>query len=551
MLQKHTTPYKYTLPDWPENLKDKYQKEKWWTSETFGSQFETSCGKYPHNIAVIYKKERRTYSQLLKRSRQLAHFFIERGLNKGDIVIVQLPNSLAFVEVALGLFFAGVVPIFSLPTHRERELTAFAEATNARAYICQESIDGFSLKTLAESLQQQLPDLRPIFLHELPGEEQPTTHAPLPAILPEDLVCFQLSGGTTGIPKLIARRHRDYLCNIRASIEACEFDATTVYLAVLPLGHNFPLACPGALGTLFAGGRVVLSDKNYPDSCFDLMAEENVTVTALVPPLAMVWLDAAEIMQPHLPNFKVLQVGGAKMSYEAAKRVKPILGCTLQQVYGMAEGLICFTQLDDSDALILHTQGKPMTQADEIRVVDKQGSDVAPGEIGYLLTRGPYTITGYYGPSEINANAFTAEGFYCSGDLVRATPEGYLIAEGRDKDQINRGGEKIDCGEVEDILLRHPLVLDAAVVGINDDYLGECICAFILSKSSDLNAVELRQFLQQQGVATFKIPDRFNFPATFNTTAIGKISKKNLRAELKADYLSALLPDNSRGKYVF
>lgn len=532
----------YKIPTWPQMLIDRYLELGYWNNDTFDKLINEIADKFKNNTALVFNQQRVTYKDLVTRATQLAFCFCRLNLKKGDVVILHLSNSATYVETLFALFIAGIVPVFALPAHRENEILSFVRATQAKAYIGQMTLEGESLETLRQALVQDQPDIRLLTVKEgeslfdtLSAAQAPAQ--PLPQNQPDDLACFQLSGGTTGIPKLIPRCHRDYLCNIRAAVQACRFSADTVYLVVLPMGHNFPLACPGFIGTLLAGGRVVITDKNYPDCCFSLIQQESVTVTALVPPLAMVWLDAAELYQPILSSLKVLQVGGAKMSHAAALRVQPVLGCTLQQVFGMAEGLICFTQPDDKTNRALTTQGQPMTAGDEIRVVDEQGQEVPRGEMGYLLTRGPYTIRGYYGPAGINTGAFDHEGFYRSGDLVRYTTDGDIISEGRDKDQINRGGEKIDCGELEDILLRHPGVQDAAVVGIQDDYLGECTCAFILSPSDAPTPVALRQFLINQGIASFKIPDRFSFPASFDLTGVGKISKKMLRARLKQDYL--------------
>lgn len=546
MKEKFMSTDSSPLPEWPDDFRRRYISDGLWNDETFPHSLEGVCQKHTERIAVNFYQQQLTYGQLYANSLRLAKYFQNMGLINGDVVIVQLPNSINFIEVTFGLMLAGVVPVFALPTHRELEINAFVQATDAKAFIFQTVIDGFNCKALAESLLIKYAGLKLIQIDPSTSLSQtmviPPADAERPMVSADDLACFQLSGGTTGTPKLIPRRHRDYLCNIRAAVKSCHFDTSTVYLVVLPMGHNFPMACPGFIGTLFSGGRVVISDKNHPDHCFALIEQQGVTVTALVPPLAMVWLDGAEISRPRLSSLQVLQVGGAKLSYQAAKRVAPILGCSLQQVFGMAEGLICFTRLGDDEEIILSTQGKPMTDADEIRVVDSQGNDLPAGEVGYLLTRGPYTIRGYYGAKEINRYAFTSEGYYRSGDLVRLTSTGYLISEGRDKDQINRGGEKIDCAELEDILLRHPHVSDAAVVGITDDYFGECICAFVLRRDPKLDSVILRRFLQGQGVATFKIPDRFQFPANFDVTGIGKVSKKELRTRLKNEYLKTLHP---------
>jgi 2,3-dihydroxybenzoate-AMP ligase len=158
-----------------------------------------------------------------------------------------------------------------------------------------------------------------------------------------------------------------------------------------------------------------------------------------------------------LSTLEVLQVGGAKLVPELARRIRPALGCDVQQVFGMAEGLLNFTRLDDPDEVKFTTQGRPMSPDDDIAVVDEFGDPVPPGEPGELITQGPYTLRGYFRAREHNARAFTPDGWYRSGDIVRLDRAGNLVVEGRAKDLINRGGEKISAEEVEDLLLAHPV----------------------------------------------------------------------------------------------
>lgn len=344
---------------------------------------------------------------------------------------------------------------------------------------------------------------------------------------------LQLSGGSTGLPKLIPRTHDDYMYSIRRSNEVCGITEQSVYMAALPVAHNFPLSSPGVLGTLYAGGTVVLAERSSPDDAFPLIAKERVSITALVPPLALVWMEAAALRGPDLSSLQVLQVGGAKFSAEAARRVPKVLGCQLQQVYGMAEGLVNYTRLDDADEMVVNTQGRPMSDWDEVRIVDEDDAELGPGEVGELLTRGPYTIRGYYKAEAHNAKAFTADGFYRTGDLVKVNEQGYLVVEGRAKDQINRGGDKIAAEEVENHLLAHPAVFDAALVAMPDAFLGERSCAFIILREGEkATGAELKGYLRGRGLSAYKIPDRFVFTDTFPQTNVGKVSKKALRESL-------------------
>jgi len=380
--------------------------------------------------------------------------------------------------------------------------------------------------------------LRHVLVHGDPGPFTALSSVPrvsdtaLPEIDPSDIALMLVSGGTTGLPKLIARTHDDYVYNATASAAICELTEDDVYLATLPAAHNFPLACPGILGTVSVGGALAFVTDPSPENAFAAIERYRVSVTAVVPPLAQLWSAAVEWEEADLGSLRLLQVGGAKLVEVNAREVGPALGTTLQQVFGMAEGLLNFTRLDDSADLVCTTQGRPLSPADEVRVVDGAGAEVAPGEEGELLTRGPYTIRGYYRAPEHNSRAFTPDGFYRSGDLVRRLPSGHLVVSGRIKDVINRGGENISCDELEEHLLAHPAVRHAAAVGLPDSSLGEKVCAVLVVDGEMPTLGEIKTFLTERGIATYKLPDLLRRSQRLPVTAVGKIDKKALRAEV-------------------
>ena len=261
--------------------------------------------------------------------------------------------------------------------------------------------------------------------------------------------------------------------------------------------------------------------------CFALIERHQVTITALVPPALSLWLEYGH--QAQLSSLKLIQVGGAKLSPAIAQRVKPMLNCQLQQVFGMAEGLVNYTKIDDDQWHICHTQGQPMCRDDALKILDLDNNPVPKGQTGQLWTKGPYTFRGYFQSPTTNEQAFDTQGFYCTGDLVRQTESGYLQVTGRIKEQINRGGEKIAAQEVEDLLHQHPQVLQASVVAIADEQLGEKSLAYIIAKSP-IKGFALRRHLREQGLAEYKFPDKFEFVAELPQTAVGKIDKQQLSA---------------------
>jgi 2,3-dihydroxybenzoate-AMP ligase len=528
---------------YPAEVATRYRERGYWTGQSFGAALREWAGRCGDAVAVVDPARRVTYRELDARTDRLAAGFAAQGIAAGQRVVVQLPNVAEFFEVAFALFRVGAVPVFALPAHRRSELDYVCAHAEAVALVIPAVHAGFDHRNLAASARAAAPSLRKVFVAGDPGDTGialstvDAGRADLPDPDPAGLALLQLSGGSTGLPKLIPRTADDYLYSVRASANICGLTQQSVYLCALPVAHNFPLSSPGVLGTLSAGGRVVLCPQPSPDTAFPLIERERVTITGLVPPLALLWLDSAARGTEHdLSSLELLQVGGAKLSAEAARRVTPTLGCRLQQVFGMAEGLVNYTRDDDPDDVVETTQGRPISPDDEIRVVDADDRDVPQGEIGHLLTRGPYTIRGYYEADAHNAVAFTEDGFYRTGDLVRLTPTGHLEVTGRAKDQINRGGEKVAAEEVENHLMAHPAVHDAAVVAAADPYLGERICAFVVPRAGANRPTggQLRDWVRGRGLAAYKIPDTVKLVDEFPVTGVGKISKSALRAALTA-----------------
>lgn len=528
---------------WPPALVARYRAAGYWRGETFPGFLRERAAQFADDVAVVAGEVRLTYAGLWEEAGRIGAGLLAHGLVPGDRVVVQLGNTAAFVSVVCGLFRAGLVPVYALPAHRFAEVSHVLRTAEASAYIAAASYDGFDYRALARELQASLPTLRHVLI-EGDAEEFSAVaglagdaRALPPDPDPQSVAFLQLSGGSTGLSKLIPRTHDDYLYSFRASNAICGIDRDSVYLVALPAAHNFPMSSPGFFGALYAGARVVLSPGAGPDTAFPLIARERVTCVGLVPPLALLWAQAAGTTGHDLSSLQVLQVGGAKLVPEAARRVIDGLGCQLQQVFGMAEGLVNYTRLHDPLECVLTTQGRPISPDDEVLVVDDHGHPVAPGEVGHLLTRGPYTIRSYHNDPGANARAFTEDGYYRTGDMVQQLPGGYLVVQGRAGDHINRAGEKISAEEIEDHLLAHASVFDAAVVSMPDPYLGERSCAFVITRGERPTAASLKAWVRSRGLAAFKVPDQVVFVDAFGTTAVGKVSRRELRAQLRARHI--------------
>lgn len=534
---------------YPPEFAERYRRKGYWKGLTLGDRFDEWAERFGGRVAIVSDAERLTYAELRRRVDRVVAGLSALGLRPRDRVLMQMPNVPEFLYVALALFKIGALPVMALPAHREAEIRHLLEFSEAVAYCAPASFRGFDYLAMVRGIATHVPRLKHVIVA---GDAAPPGTVSIATLLeetdsgrpqdfgrfapaPSDVALFMVSGGTTGLPKLIPRTHDDYGYNVELSTAISGLGPDSVSLIVLPIAHNFSFATPGVLGALSCGAKVVLAASPNPDVAFPLIERERVTITSTVPAVAIQWLGSPAREKHDVSSLKVLQVGGSRLSAEVALRVKPLLGATVQQVFGMAEGLNNVTRLDDPEHVQLHTQGRPLSPDDEIMIVGDDGKPVAPGERGELITRGPYTIRGYYKAPEHNASGFTPDGFYRTGDVVRMTPSGNLSVEGRVKDLINRGGEKISAEEVENAILCDPAIQNVAVVAMPDPVLGEAVCAYVVPRpGASLTLEAMRTFLEYARIARYKLPERLVIVERLPLTSVGKISKKDLRADIAA-----------------
>ena len=531
----------------PPEFAARYRAKGYWTDRSLADTFNRLFTEYAGRVAVIDRDQSVTYAQLNERSERLALNLLDEGLRPLDRVVMQLPNVVEFVYLYFALQKVGAIPIMALPTHRTREVSQFVELSGAVACAALERVKDFDYGEMIARIRDTSKTLRlGIILGEAPEgflsltdliRRQPR-RSPEElkniTIDPEDPALFQLSGGTTGVPKLIPRSHNDYVYNSKAATAVTAVGPDKILLDVLPLAHNLPLACPGLQGFLLHGGKVVLANTTRGEDIFPLVERHRVTHIHVVPALLIRWVNDPLIKKSDLSSLQVIQSGGQRLQPEVRRRTKELIpGVTVQENFGMSEGLLMFVRLDDPEDVRMETVGRPISPDDEVRLVDDDDNEVAPGEIGEFLARGPYTLRGYYGAPEHNARAFTSDGFYRSGDLMRQHPSGNYMVEGRKKDLINRGGEKISAEEVENLILTHPAVQNAACVPIPDPTLGERMCAcVILRRGAALTLEQLVSFLTTEEIAKHKLPERLEIMDDFPLSPFGKVSKKDLTEKI-------------------
>jgi 2,3-dihydroxybenzoate-AMP ligase len=526
---------------WPAEFARRYVEAGLWEGITVAEMVERTARRLPQRTAIVYGDERITYEELIRSAKRLAVGLLQLGLKPQDRAVVQLPNRPEFVSLYLALNYIGVIPVMALRAHRQAEIRHFVKSSEAAAYFIPDTVGNFDYRPMASEITAEFPSIRHVVVVGDAGPGQ-TPFASLTSGSDVDQELLKsarhdagevstmlLSGGTTSLSKLIPRTHNDYVLNARLCGQAGGFSEDTVFLAILPLGHNYNLASPGLLGAFYTGGTLAIAKSTDTSDIFATVARERVTVIAAAVPLITTWLNSDVAQQFDVSSLRVIQNGGARLAPELRARLRNELGCTPQEIYGTAEGLINMTRLDDGDNVLLESSGAPVSELDEIKVLDDAGTEVPDGEPGELVTRGPYTIRGYYNAPRINADAFTADGFYRMGDIVRKRGR-YVYTEGRRKDLINRGGEKISCDEIENLIFGISQVKQVSVVAMADPVFGEKACAcVVLHPGTQLTFDELIAHLRAQQIASFKLPERLELMPSLPVSPVGKILKRDLR----------------------
>ena len=542
------------LVRYPADLARRYRQAGLWGTHTIAEEFHAVAAAHPQREAVVALDGRLTYRELDERTDVLAAGLAGLGLKPGDPVLFQVTNRLGAVLAWYGVLKAGLVPVCALAAHRGHEIAEISRRAGAVAHLVEAGTPGFDLVGFATGQQAGHPTLRRVLVLGGNGNaasdgavvalESLGTGTAVPAarriveeiqrgIDPDDVAVFQLSGGTTGVPKVIPRLHAEYWYNAAEYARSWGWSPDTRVAHLIPVIHNAGIVC-AMHAPHSAGACLVLGTADLAVS-LPLMAGERAT---------HVLLGHGHFKAVSDPEF-ASAVASVTQVVLSGTKVPPAMFDDLErrglwsgQLFGMGEGMLLTTRPGAPREARATTVGTPLSPMDEILILEPgTGTELADGQVGELCCRGPYTLRGYFDAAAHNARAFTADGFYRTGDLaaVRVIDgQRYVSIEGRIKDLINRGGEKINAEEVELLLLRHPRVSAAAVVPMPDPRLGERTCAFVVVQGEPLTMAEVRQHFAQLQVAKFKWPERIEHLTDIPRTVVGKTDKKRLQAEIAA-----------------
>jgi non-ribosomal peptide synthetase component E (peptide arylation enzyme) len=523
---------------------DAYRGSGSWIWSTLGEMLREAADAKPDAIYIAADDGALTFADVDAQSESLAAALLEIGLKPGDRAIFQVGAVKEIVVALFGCFKASVVPVCTLPQYREIEIGQLARLSGAKAYFVQADFSPtFDLAAFARRMMREHPSLTALIVTRgqvNPGEydlsemanryarEQARARTRDADPLPGDVALFQLSGGSTGVPKIIPRMHSDYLGSSESWNVRHGLGGDDVSLWALPLIHNAGMLLM-LVASLLGRRKLVIQSRFELDPFLRAIEQHRVTYTGSIGPIAPRIVECPNIEAYNLKSLRLL------FTIARADAVEQKTGIESHHIYGITEGLLMTTAIADPRDARHESLGWPTGIGDEVRVL-KIGSEepAAPGEAGELCFRGAHTLCGYFNAPAINAESFTSEGFFRSGDLVRTIRFGgrdHYIFEGRLKDNINRGGEKFGAEEVENIIVRHPSVNDVRVVAMPDPFLGEKACAFIIAKPGEPlpSVAALGEFLQQQGLAKFKLPERIEAVSEFPVTRVGKVDKQALR----------------------
>jgi long-chain acyl-CoA synthetase len=513
---------------------------------TLTQVLEQSVSKWPENIAISYYEEKWTYSQLKREVETFASALQQIGVQKGDRVALMLPNCPQYIVSYYGILAVGGVVVQINPMFTERELHYLISDSGSSTIIALESAGSLissvqhdtklinsilvNTESMKESKQQQELSYE-TFMKKSTGVIKPVSLDPA-----EDLAIIQYTGGTTGRSKGAMLTHRNLIANIVQ--HTILFNGTLLpgverVLTVIPLFHVYGMTLCMNMG-IYQGSQLILHSRFNRDEVLQTIQREKPTYFPGVPTMYIALNSHPEVEKYGMNNIKVCHCGGSSLPLELLNEFEQKTGTNIFEAYGLSEtspGAICQSPYEQR---IHGSVGTPLPGT-KIRIVDfkKPVQEVAPGERGELLIKGPQVMKGYWNMPEETKNTLIQDGWLSTGDIAKMDKEGNVFIVDRKKDLIIASGYNIYPREIEEVLYEHPAVLEAAVIGVPDAYRGETVKAVVaLKEGQNLSAEELSDHCRKN-LSSYKVPRIIEFRSELPKTTVGKILRRSLRETLK------------------
>jgi acyl-CoA synthetase (AMP-forming)/AMP-acid ligase II len=516
-------------------------------TETFYDILARRAAAQPGRETLVDHRHRVTYGELLTRVDRTAAALQSLGLGPGDVVTIQLPNWVEFAYVFFACERIGAIANQIGPDFRSREVEYIVQFSESRAFVCPASFKGFDYVEMVRALRPKLPGLKAVLVlgGGTPGAAADTVslddliYGPTPPLplkpyrmASSDVMRMAFTSGTTGNPKGVTHSFDTTLPAadiLNGTMDVTERD---VFLIYLPLGLNWGYLT--LLQSIMAGARAVLLDRFSGRAALELIERERVTFIPSAPASIIAMLNDPELSRFDLSSLRVVITGGASCPVETIRAFRARMPGQLIELYGMLEtGFHTFTRFGDDPEAVAGSIGREAPRM-QLRIIDEHGRDVPAGAGGEIAAKGPSVHLGYYKNPQANAELFTADGWFRTGDLGVRDPAGNVRIVGRLKEMINRGGKKFFPREVEEILYTHPSVLHAAIVGVPDPRLGERNCLCVIPRAGASVSLEEMVAYLRDGVATYKLPEELELFDEFPFTPTGKIQRHALTRQVLA-----------------
>ncbi|PRY41632.1 class I adenylate-forming enzyme family protein [Umezawaea tangerina] len=531
-------------------LIEQYTAAGYWSETTLADLFRRNAHELTDKVAYVDDRAQVTWGEVWQVSGEVASGLARRGVGRGDVVAVQLPNRIEFVFVLAAVVRLGAVFCQFPPDYRAREIEFILDFSEAHTIVVPDVFRGFDHAEMIDGIRGRLPRLVNtvavttgeasslagkdawVSLDQLRRDLDPEDPAPDRPADANDVMRIAFTSGTTGEPKAVMHTANTTLCMTRHESEQRGIDGDATILVLLPVGLN------AGFGTVVqvanAGARGVLMEKFSPTGLLDLVERHQVTTFLAAPTAVLAILREDSLDDRDLSSLRIVQTGGSSTPVKVLSEANERLGCPVVDLYGMLEtGVTSCTDPEEPYEEWVGTVGRPY-EFMHVRILDRDDQDVAVGVEGEIVKTGPTICVGYYRNPGKNEESWTADGWFRSGDRGHLDGNGRLTISGRSKDMIIHGGANIWPRELEEILVRHPDVADVAVVGIHDDYFGENTCACLIPEpGATVTFDDVIDFMKDE-VAKYKLPQRVELFETFPLGPTGKVLKRDLTDEVEA-----------------
>jgi acyl-CoA synthetase (AMP-forming)/AMP-acid ligase II len=523
-----------------DKLRQRWSDAGYYTGTTLADEISAAAQRLGSTPVIFHSAERPAVThlaELYEQSLVVARALQQLGLRPGGTVAIQVPNWAegAIAHVATTLCGATMLPIVGI--YGPAEVGFILRQSRAAILVIPARARSRDYTAMLADLGP-LPDLHAVVViggSHVDGTISWDSLSSLsgrftrPAIAGSDRCLLVYTSGTTADPKGVQHSHDTLLAELRSMAVIRQAGPSFVHLAVLPSGHVAGVL--GLLRTLVHGTRSVFMDAWDPAAAAELIEQYAVTSSVGAPVHLMSLLDAAERTGRSLGTLAEYMTGAASVPAAVIERAERA-GIAAYRCYGSSEHpTISSGEPADPAVKRASTDGR-VVPGTEVRIVDDEGAVLATGQAGEITCRGPEQFMGYLDPG-LNRDLYVGEGWLRTGDIGFIDTDGYLTVTDRKKDIIVRGGENISSKEIEEVMLTHPLVLDAAAVAAPDDRLGERVCVFVVARPGTAPTLaDLQEHFRAAGLARQKAPEMLIRVDELPRTPAGKVQKFVLRDQL-------------------